>query len=81
MIVGGCYLVPGTVLDIADGDYLYGKGEVYLFLNEIIEVRRHWIVIKGMEKVRNGGPWRERTIQLKITAIRRSLVMSAPLSA
>lgn len=78
MLVGGVFLVAGTVLRIADGDCHDGHGCAWMTVREVVACDRKWVTLAGQEKVPDGGPWCERLVQLKISAIKRSHDLTEP---
>lgn len=79
MKLGGVILGAGMVLDIAHGDYLHGEGRVRFTIERIVGTRFNldceWVVLTGVEKRPNGGPWRPRRLQVRVSALSRSLAL------
>jgi hypothetical protein len=78
MQLGGVILGAGMPLNIAEGDYLYGTGDIYLIIKSILSVHEEsgteWVVIDGQEKIRNNGPWRYRKVQVRVSALKKALI-------
>lgn len=76
MLIGGVILGAGMVLDLEPGDYLYGEGRVRFTLERVVETREdwdtQWVILTGYEKAPH-GPWRARRIQVRVSALKRSL--------
>ncbi len=81
MMIGGVLLGAGMVLEIAQGDYLYGDGRVRFTVETIVGQRRDWdcdwVILTGIEKRPHGGPWRPRRLQVRVSALSRSLAAPA----
>ncbi len=79
MMIGNVILGAGMVLDIAPGDYLYGDGRVRFTIETIVGTRREWdcdwVILTGIEKRPQDGPWRPRRLQVRVSALARCLAL------
>ena len=77
MELGGVLLGAGMKLEVREGDYLYGNGTVVFTISRIGNVVEdwdgEWVVLEGQEKQLH-GPWRPRAINVRVSALSRSLV-------
>lgn len=78
MVLGGVLLAAGTEMDIAEGDYRYGQGRVRFQVERIMAVREDWgdtwVVMQGNESPHHAHCWRPRRLQVRISALKRSLI-------
>jgi len=81
MELGGVLLGAGMELSVAHGDYLYGAGRVRYLIRQVIEVRHEWncewVILDGMERPNATAPWRPRRLQVRVSALKRSLALVA----
>ncbi len=81
MELGGVLLGAGMILDIAKEDYLDGDQRIEFMIEQIIETRRerqcNWVVLEGMQRPNAITGWRSRRIQVRVSALKRSLVVVA----
>lgn len=81
MHVGGVLLAAGTEMDIAEGDYRYGQGRVRFLVTTILEVREDWgdtwIVMQGNQCPHHARHWTPRRLQVRVSALKRSMTLSA----
>lgn len=79
MKLGGVILGAGMVLDLSHGDYLYGDGRVRFTVERIVGTRTEWdcewVILTGMEKQPQSGPWRSRRLQVRVSALSRCLAL------
>lgn len=79
MEIGGVLLGSGMEMDLAEGDYLAGKGRVRFIVGKIVEIRREWeedwVVLAGAETPPTAPHWRPRWIWVRVSALSRSLTL------
>lgn len=77
MVLGGVLLAAGMEMDIAEGDYHYGRGRVRFLVQHIVAVREDWgetwVVMQGNESPHHAHCWRPRRLQVRVSALKRSL--------
>lgn len=78
MLLGGVMLGAGMILELYDGDYLYGEGPIRFTVETIVETREEWgcewVIMTGKEK-KPLGPWRERRVQVRVSALKGALAV------
>lgn len=79
MILGGALIGSGMVMELHEGDYLYGSGDVRFTVEKLIETREEWgcewAILSGTEKSPH-GPWRPRRLQVRVTALKTALALT-----
>lgn len=73
MKLGGVILASGMVLNIAHGDYKHGSGAISFTLLHVIGVDHGWVTLDGDVRPSAVTPWASRRIQVRVSALRRSL--------
>jgi hypothetical protein len=71
-------LAPGDVLDLSEQDYLYGAGRLVLDVTAVgADITRYprleWLRVTGDEIRWNGADAGERTIMVRVEALRRAV--------
>lgn len=79
MELGGVLLGAGMELNLKAGDYLDGPGIVRFMIEKIVGTRQEhnadWVILVGRELPSATGGWRDRRIQVRVQALKRSLLL------
>ncbi len=77
MELGGVIVCAGMEMLLRPGDYREGHSTVSFLIIRVIETRTDddtdWLVLDGAERPTPTSPWRFRRIQVRISALKRSL--------
>lgn len=71
--IGGVFLSAGTVLNVAPQFHHAGPDMIRLTIEHVLDVTADYVLIRGMEKVMNCGPWRTRDLPVLIKGLKQSL--------
>lgn len=74
--LGGVLVGAGMVLNLAQQDYLFGPGEIRFTVGSVCEVdgTGEWVSLEGRAK-KQDGPWENRQIMVRVSALKKSLVL------
>lgn len=80
MIIGGVLLGAGMVLLLEARDYLDGRASIRFTVQQIVGTANEngveWVVLYGQQKPLY-GPWLERRIYVRVTALKQALTTLA----
>lgn len=79
MLLGGVLLGAGMELAIAAADHRNGSDTIRLMLLRVVGTlyghNTHWAVLEGREHSPSTACWRTVHVQVRISALKRSLIL------
>lgn len=77
MHIGGVILGSGMELSLEPDDYVGGTGRLHYLITRVVALHvehgAQWVILTGLVRPTPVTPWRSRRLQVRVTALKRSL--------